>query len=94
MAKVMLIMEEPVSCRECPCSCEDYCQKESDIIPDVKTKPEWCPLREVPQKKEMKTFTEFLEEKQDVKVVENFVAEEFMKYGYNACIDEILGDGE
>ncbi len=102
MAKVMLIMDMPSSCADCilrasPNPKEPFCVTNFKNISDdeyYKQKPDWCPLRKCPQKKETKTLNEFLEEKQDVKVVANFVAEEFMKYGYNTCIDEILGGGE
>lgn len=44
------------------------------------TRPDWCPLKEVPQKQptEMKTINDNIN-----KLVFN--------EGYNACIDEILG---
>ena len=76
-------MDMPKMCIECP-----FCTEEETCIAfDVNTievdilayKPKWCPLREVPQKKELTTL----------------LAHEFdVRLGYNACIDEILGGGE
>ena len=53
-----------------------------DISDDeyYKQKPTWCPLREVPQKKEI-AFRD-----SDITRIE--------KIGYNDCIDEILGGAE
>lgn len=86
MAKAMLIIDMPKACYECPfayitlrereCLIEDM-----DIDVDVKSKkPTWCPLREVPQKKDINEAI--------------LVSERGYVEGYNACIDEILGGGE
>jgi hypothetical protein len=57
MAKAILVMDMPKYCIECP-----FCTEEEECIAfDVNTievdilayKPKWCPLREVPQKKEL-----------------------------------------
>lgn len=101
MAKAMLIMDMPSSCDKCPLFSSHYsdmtCKANGNGINypyPMEVRQEWCPLRECPTKKETKTLSEFLKDGQDKKIVENFVAEEFMKYGYNECIDEILGGGE
>ena len=107
MAKAILVMDMPKTCIECRLSravrekhtgqlCFECVASPMIMITSKECKSGrkiWCPLLEL-EKKETKTLNEFLEEKQDVKIVENFIAEEFMKYGYNACIDEILGGGE
>ena len=107
MAKAMLIMDMPKTCMDCRLCravkekhtgqlCWECVARPMIMITSKECKSGrkvWCPLLE-PEKKETKTLSEFLEEKRDVKDLENFVAEEFMKYGYNACIDEILGGGE
>lgn len=48
----------------------DYCQD----------KPDWCPIKPVPEKKELKG---------DVSNVKN-ISEESIRIGWNECIDEIL----
>ena len=45
-------------------------------IPGATDKPDWCPLKEVPERKKLGEFVSAME---DMKVV-----------GYNACLDEIL----
>ena len=82
MAKAMLIMDMPSSCLECPCMNElDECEAmKYEDVGDCSRKPTWCPLREVPQKKE---FSDIETAFDRVKTL-----------GYNACIDEILGGGE
>lgn len=44
-----------------------------------KRKPDWCPLRELPERKKLEGFTSFAD---DMKVI-----------GWNACLDEILNRG-
>lgn len=82
MSKAMLIMDMPSSCMECQlCYNEDFpmCEAGGRRIKDdnIEKRQEWCPLREVPQKKEESSIggLEFV----------------YME-GYNDCIDEILGD--
>lgn len=43
------------------------------------TRPDWCPLKPIPEKKKGGTKD---------------ILEIFCNIGYNACIDEILGDKE
>lgn len=81
MAKAMLIMDMPSSCKECPCLNDvDECEGVYKDVDDIGRKPTWCPLREVPQKK--------------VSCFSDNAYRSLLKQGYNACIDEILGGGE
>lgn len=58
MAKAMLIIDMPKACYECPFAYITLAEKECfvdemDIDVDAITeKPTWCPLKEIPQKKE------------------------------------------
>ena len=78
MSKVILVMDKPDSCLQCPCSDFDkqnVCQALVRLI-DCETegyddKPEWCPLKQVPPRTEV--WDEYDE-------------------GYNEAIDKILGD--
>ena len=45
-----------------------------------KRKPDWCPLRELPERKKLGGFTSFAD---DMKVI-----------GWNACLEEILNGGQ
>lgn len=81
MSKVMLVMDEPKKCLECPMlngSDECILQDEdanftSDTWDDLKSN---CPLRPVPEKKKVMSI--------------QCDKEHYFNRGYNACIDEIL----
>ena len=91
MAKAMLIMDMPSRCIECPllASWQDsasaprnyWCPYNLEITIEVEKRSEWCPLREVPQKKE-----EF-----EMDIIHHESLDLGKRLGYNACIDEILG---
>lgn len=93
MSKVMLIIDKPKACQFCPCfQGEDvlnaYCGETKKVISfkDEKFKgwviPDWCPLREIPEKRKERKISEY----------------EFGKIGYafangwNACLKAILGE--
>ena len=87
MAKAVLIMDmsEQV-CQKCTLCYEtenddEYlCCATGKLLPDG-AKPDWCPLRELPEKKETLTTLE---------CHSNGRWTEGMKAGFNACLDEIL----
>lgn len=82
MSKAILVMDMPHSCSECPCCYIPRCEvlekslKTSEIY---ECKPDWCPLRELPQKKKANTNTT--------------AYDKAVQIGYNTCIDEILKGG-
>ena len=98
MAKAMLIMDMPTTCSECMlCDLNgcclalkmvEFCEYRYD------QKQKWCPLREVPQKKEVKNLNEALAESKNYEDVAKVVFDILMDCGYNQCIDELLGGGE
>jgi hypothetical protein len=95
MSKAILVMDMPSSCNVCR-YCEVHVRKRClisacKLLPfsridkeKIHERQEWCPLREVPQKKEVLKREQY----------------EFGSIGlaftdgYNRCIDEILGGGE
>ena len=90
MPKAVLIMDMPESCFGCNflyCNADagiDSCQAmEVSRIVDSETyeKPDWCPLRELPETKE--TWV-------TLSCYPNGRWTEDMKAGYNTCLDEIL----
>ena len=94
MSKAILVMDMPDSCMGCNflyCDAEnnsESCQaREKSRIVDLEKddKPDWCPLREMPEKKETHTV-----------LVLNAAGSwsEAMKSGWNACIDAIGGGDE
>ena len=88
--KAILVLEMPSSCMGCNflhCEIEEnkeYCEAREirkQIHLEKEEKPDWCPLNPMIEKKEYKAGIEPVYIYERVK-------------GYNACIDEILGDKE
>lgn len=92
MKKAVLVIDMPKNCKECKLMVYDdisyWCPVrtmndifyETDVYQYVKneTKPDWCPLKEIPEKKEIfNNCDDYLNGVDD---------------GWNACIDEILGE--
>ena len=84
MAKAILIMDMPSRCAECQLfyntAGTKMCEGIGRLVECESKKPTWCPLREVPQKKDISEAI--------------LVSERGYVEGYNACIDEILRGGE
>lgn len=87
MAKAVLIMDMPEQvCQKCTLCYEtenddEYlCCATGKLLPDG-AKPDWCPLRELPEKKETVHPQE---------CYDNSYWTDEMKAGFNACLDEIL----
>lgn len=84
MSKAMLITDMPETCYEWQFLDEaDNCLAMDVYYTDVEVvieKPTWCPLKEVPHKKEVPDSL--------------YLHSEYFDLGYNACLDEILGGGE
>ncbi len=76
MSKSILVIDTPECCGKCPCFLEvatDCCGVNGKDI-DSHGKPDWCPLKDVPEK-----MTD-----------ENRWYSEDYARGRNTCIDEIL----
>ena len=89
--KAILVLEMPKYCIDCPCHFAGMTtvvcgvNKKKLITDDIETyKPDWCPLKPMPSKKVLSG---------DVADIQK-MGKELMDIGYNACIDEILGDKE
>ena len=91
MSKAILVIDMPNNCRECPvCASyqesafsirEYWCSPMDNRDAEPESKPKWCPLKPLPEKYEIDKS----------KCSDPFYEFEF-EYGYNQCIDEILGD--
>ena len=90
--KAILVIEMPSSCMGCNflhCEIEEnkeYCEAREirkQIHLEKEEKPDWCPLKPMPEK--MQVCGKY---PQPDGIVPSY------KIGYNACIDEILGDKE
>lgn len=90
MSKEILVIDTPECCIDCPCHfAEDivWCGvKDQELeTDDIETyKPDWCPLKPMPQQKER----EVVEENYNGGYSHGIV------HGYNACIDELLSENE
>lgn len=79
MGKAVLVMDMPKDCYECKlqdwltCRIAKKCNTSH-------SRPDWCPLRELPSKYAEKDFTPIKDERYD----------NGYEDGYNACIDELL----
>ena len=82
MNKAILIIDMPRCCDECSIICEQYYSAVKNENFNNNMKPDNCPLREVPQKKKLDG---------DVSTTQK-MSEELVRVGYNACLDEILGE--
>ena len=77
MSKAVLVMDMPKDCYECKlqdwltCRIAKQCNTSH-------SRPDWCPLREVMEKKEADIYTTAYDKATII--------------GYNACIDELLGE--
>lgn len=79
MSKAILVMDMPKKCGECLLRMSMICTPTLKDIDSVNAKMDWCPLREVPQKRS----TEY-----------NPARNPYITEGYNACIDEIMKGSE
>lgn len=85
MSKAILVIDMPKNCEQCPCfsigSFYDVCRL-AQQTKSFKEKgiPDWCPLRPMPEKKEVCG-----KYPQPDGITPSY------KIGYNACIDEIGG---
>lgn len=83
MAKAVLVMDNPEDCPMCKFwnSKDDECYAtgvEELSLNSEEAKPDWCPLRELPEKiPELKSGYEDL-------------STSIRRVGWNACLDEIL----
>lgn len=86
MSKVILVLEKPNSCSECPLFCGHYsdmcCGGLNNRTIDYPYPKDfvqaWCPLRELPNYKDND--------------INNNRHETGYVWGYNACLGEILGE--
>ena len=82
MAKAVLVMDMPECCVDCCCGYFERYTNELNLVcgatgEDANNvgKPDWCPLRELPEKKERRVGEH---------------GERMYRAGFNACLDEIL----
>ena len=77
MSKAILVMDMPKCCYQCPCFSITECRayKCGTKVEDDRKKPDWCPLKEMPNKQTHSSIdNEF---------------QRGAKSGFNHCIDVI-----
>lgn len=92
--KGIIVLDVPEECRKCPfqevseenhmwclVSYLDDCSRVSKMILDEYSKPDWCPIKEIPARLE------------EIKLpnTKNGHKMEGFSTGFNACLDEIEG---
>lgn len=84
MSKSALVIDTPKSCENCYMLSHNYCNFQcliaGELIEKSTNKPDWCPLKPLPEKKEYIVPIDNVESQKDIIAV-----------GWNACIDEITG---
>ena len=86
MSKAILVMDMPKNCFDCRFQEMGFCEavhSVGDMIPDddLESKPDWCPLREMPEKLPLQGDVSDLQK----------MLEEMRRASWNACIDAIGG---
>lgn len=85
MAKAILVMDMPERCNDCYAVHMSqnglFCRAAKEHLQPKAERPDWCPLRELPKKKETHTVLE---------LHSNGRWSEGMKAGFNICLGEIL----
>lgn len=84
MNKAIIVLDMPEHCDYCHFGYYSdgrilRCQYSDETIEDIKAKPEWCPLKPLPEKYEI-----------DKNKCSDLFYEFEFEHGYNQCIDEIL----
>lgn len=102
MSKAVLVIDMPERCIDCPCHfysepCLICGVDVNTVEPDKNgeiedVKPDWCPLRPLPEKKEYKGIDGITAEKLKTRIYES--NKESLALGWNACIDAITGGTE
>ena len=80
MNKSVLVIDTPEKCISCIYVgiFHYFCKINCRDIKDISTKPEWCPLKPLPEKKEYIVPIDNVESQKDIIAV-----------GWNACLKEI-----
>lgn len=79
MNKSIVVIKTPENCYKCPLNCNNFCYGTNNCtLKYLSSKPNWCPLKSVPEKYE--------------NMSDDNSPLYHMCVGWNNCIDEIVGD--
>ena len=93
--KAILVIEMPNECWECPMHIDGVDDENEEIMvckakareSDYGKRPKWCPLKPMPQKNKYD-----VDKYATVDYENNITLGHYLNIGWNACIDEILGE--
>lgn len=101
MSKSILVLDTPKNCGKCPISvaCGDsvflpgeYLCPINDRMVSPEEKPNWCPLKPMPEKIDVPDFDHSIKAKnENAEEVGAYMYDRGHYRGYNICIDNILG---
>lgn len=84
MSKSVLVINTPKYCALCVLRSgvfHPFCRVNNRDITDLSIRPDWCPLKPLPEKKEYIVPIDNVESQKDIIAV-----------GWNACLREITGE--
>ena len=84
MSKSVLVINTPKYCALCVLRSgvhHPFCRVNNRDITDLSIRPDWCPLKPLPERKEYIIPIDNVESQKDIIAV-----------GWNACINEITGE--
>lgn len=84
MNKSVLVIDTPEKCDSCMYmggTFHDFCRINCRNIKDISTKPDWCPLKPLPERKEYIVPIDNAE-----------LLKDFMAVGWNSCLRKITGE--
>lgn len=90
--KAILILDMPIDCEGCDMFFVDKdfkcyrCKANDMVIGDEIVRQKWCPLKPLPQKKEVDENHKMAQWNNDCDIAYNA--------GYNTCLEDILGGKE
>lgn len=90
MAKGIIVVDVPEACRDCACCQYDgqydrYCGVNGEDLMNIDwngEKPDWCPIKEMPSRKQVPGCFFMMDEVYGKEI------------GFNDCLDEIFGRGK
>ena len=95
MSKSVLVIDTPTCCYTCPCYDEwgEECKATQRIDVPTEYRPSWCPLKPLPEKKEVNQEEMLYRHCPSYEEQQNMI-DNGMKFGWNKCFYEILGETE
>ena len=94
MAKGIIVLDIPKSCDLCDFYDDDYCgypRIGEDISDYIASRPEWCPIGPLPERKKQPHLNEILEKVHGERSILEELIGSVQAEAYNSCLDDIEG---